>query len=118
MKRTMLICLLAIGASGIVYASSGKHCHDYDRNIHPLNLEPERAEEVANILRSYKKISALYMTGQRDKIPTFLAEKEGELSQVLSEVEMEKLKQGFADWAQKKDFLKFGYMNKAPTDQF
>lgn len=75
-----------------------------NRFIEQLNLEPERAAKMAEILSSYREIPKLYFTNQTDKIPAFLAQKEAELEALLTPEELAQFKQAFADWAKKKNF--------------
>ncbi len=75
-----------------------------NRFVEQLNLDPERAAKMNEILSSYREIPKLYFTNQTDKIPEFLAQKEAELEALLTPEELAQFKQAFADWAKKKNF--------------
>ncbi len=76
----------------------------HNRFVEQLNLDPERAAKMNEILSSYREIPKLYFTNQTDKIPEFLAQKETELEALLTPEELAQFKQAFADWAKKKNF--------------
>lgn len=90
------------------------------RFVEKLNLDPERAAKMEEILSSYREIPKLYFTGQTDKIPEFLAQKDAELEALLTPEELAQFKQAFAEWAKKKNFkfMKFSaYQAQPQTNQ-
>ena len=56
------------------------------------------------ILDSYREVPKLYFTGQSDKIPEFLAERDATLEALLTAEELAQFKQTFQAWAKKKNF--------------
>lgn len=110
MKTSIIIFSALISISAVAYATSGdKNCdgHGSAKFVQALNLDAERAAQVQEVLSSYREIGTLYKNDQQDQIPEFLAQKEAELSALLSPEEMATFKQGMAQWAEKKDFSKF-----------
>jgi Spy/CpxP family protein refolding chaperone len=93
--------------------------HGQSRFVEQLNLDPERAAQMEEILSSYREVPKLYFTGQTDKIPAFLAEKDAELEALLTPEELAQFKQAFAEWAKKKNFkfMKFSSYQLQPQTQ-
>lgn len=99
------------GISGAAYAVSDSYCDGGNRFIENLNLDETRAQEVEQILSSYKRVGTLAMSGQHEKIPEFLTEKEALLAEVLTEQGMQQLKENIGEWVESRDFYKFGKMS-------
>ncbi|WP_347332318.1 hypothetical protein [Marinimicrobium locisalis] len=107
MKKLLLIGLAIAGVSGVAYASSEEGCEGTSRFTENLNLDQARAYEVEQILSSYKQVKDLAMNGNHEQIPVFIEEKNAELSEVLTEQEMQKFKENVGEWTQSKDFSKY-----------
>ena len=119
MKKLIILGLVLSGIAGATYAASAsvsKHwgekgsCHQ-NRFISELNLEPERAAAVTEVLHSYSDISKLEFDGrnQSAKVREFLAQKEAELASILTPEELAQFKRAVGDWAKNKsfNFMKF-----------
>lgn len=87
------------------------------RFVEQLNLDPERTAKMEEILSSYREIPKLYFTGQTDKIPEFLAQKDAELEALLTPEELAQFKQAFAEWAKKKNFKFMKFTSYQPQTQ-
>lgn len=107
MKKLLLIGLAITGISGVAYASSGADCEGAGRFTENLNLDEARAYEVEQILGSYKQVKTLAMNGQHEQIPVFIEQKHAELAEVLTEQEMQTLKENMGEWAESKDFSRY-----------
>lgn len=123
MKKLIIASLIIGSAACVAFASDADYSskqsnwsHESDwgdksdwqkgqsRFIEQLNLDPERAAKMEEILSSYREVPKLYFTNQTDKIPEFLAQKDAELEALLTEEELAQFKQAFAEWAKKKNF--------------
>ncbi|WP_027329075.1 hypothetical protein [Marinimicrobium agarilyticum] len=107
MKKRILAGVAIIGISGLAYASSGDGCEGASRLTDNLNLDEARAYEVEQILSSYKQVKELAMSGQHEQIPVFIEEKNTQLSEVLTEKEMQQFKENVGEWTEGKDFSKY-----------
>lgn len=108
MKKLIFIGLAIIGISGMVYASvDGDDCEGVNHLVENLNLDEARAGEVAHILSSYQQVKELAKNGQYEQIPAFIAGKQAELAEVLTEEEMQQFKENVGKWAEGKDFSKY-----------
>lgn len=107
MKKALCIFLILSTVSGAVYSSVEATCEGNNRFVKDLNLDQERADKVQKILSSYSEIKDLYKTGQQAQIPDFLAQREAELSEVLTPAELAQFKENVGKWAEQKDFTKF-----------
>lgn len=78
-----------------------------NRFIENLNLDEARAHQVEQILSSYSQIKDLAMSGDFEKIPVLIEEKQVELEAVLTADEMQQFKENVGEWAKDKDFSKY-----------
>ena len=117
MKKLVILGLVLTSIAGATYAASAsvsKHWGEkgscqQNRFISELNLEPERAAAVAEVLHSYSDITKLYMNefngrDQSAKVREFLAQKEAELASILTPEELAQFKRAVGDWAKNKNF--------------
>lgn len=112
MKKLILIGAVVMGLSGVAFAaSSAKTCDGAHRFTANLNLDPERAAQVEALLKEYKTVKTLAMSGKADQIPEFIETKNIELALILTEEEMAQFKQNVSLWAESKDFSKFKMMD-------
>lgn len=108
MKKLMLVGLVVAGISGVVYASSGEEgCKGASKFVANLNLDEARAYEVEQILSSYVQVKELAKSGQHEKIPAFIEERQARLVEVLTEEEMQQFKENVGEWAEGKDFSEY-----------
>ena len=107
MKKSFIFCLLLASIGAVAVAGNDMHWEGSQRFVQELKLEPERAVQMQEILNSYRAIGQLYTSGQQDKIPAFLAEKEAELTALLTPEELAQFKTSIGEWAKGKDFTKF-----------
>lgn len=108
MKKLFVIALILAGTTSIAYAGKGAAtCDGTNKFVRNLELQPDRADRVQEILRSYSDIKQLYMNDRKDEIPAFLVQKEAELAAVLTPEELAQFKSDVAAWAKQKDFSKF-----------
>jgi hypothetical protein len=110
MKKLITIGLI-LGSIGYAsYAVSDMGCDGksassgHSRFVDQLQLEPERASQLEEVLSSYKEIGKLYSSNQTDKIPGFIAAKEAELAVILTPEELLQFKESVGEWAKSKKF--------------
>lgn len=122
MKKLIITGLIvgSIACASFVFAKDWSQSDWDDKNdwaggqhrfVAELNLDANRAAQMEAILDSYREVPKLYFTNQSEKIPEFLAQKEAELTALLTTEELAQFKQSFAEWAKKKNFtfMKFSY---------
>jgi hypothetical protein len=107
MKKSIIFCLFLISIGVAVVSAKDMSWGGSQRFVQELNLEPERAVRMQEILDSYRAIGQLYTSGQQEKIPAFLSAKEAELNALLTDEELAQFKASIGAWAKGKDFTKF-----------
>lgn len=114
MKKILLISALLIASVGVAYGSSGRGCDGPSALLTNIDLDESRTHEVTQLLKSYKHVKDLAMSGRHDEIPTFIEQTNEQLSQLLSDEEFAQFKLNIAGWSEGRDYSKFkGWADKA-----